>query len=119
MVKFPFDNPTQMTWFEKWVAMTCAAAVALGGYHAVSWSAMGRQDWAAWVQAIGSILAIIAAFLVSERQFKMSRRADQARLNDETLRQLGIACIQRLQAARSWRRRGVRYSDDAAEMPRL
>ena len=30
------------------------------------------SDWAAWVQAIGSIAAIIAAFAISNRQFKSS-----------------------------------------------
>lgn len=55
-------------------------------------SNLSSQDWAAWVQAIGSIGAVLAAFIVSNRQFKHAllletekRARSDARLVDSVM----------------------------------
>lgn len=52
----------------------------------VSWT---RID-SGWAQAIGSILAVIAAFLVADRQFQMSRRESRVVANSDTIRRIKI-----------------------------
>lgn len=47
------------------------------------WKGIGASDWAAWVQAVGSIAAIAGAFRIAQRQYEEDRTADQARRNDE------------------------------------
>jgi hypothetical protein len=51
---------------------------------------LGKSDWAAWVQAVGSVVAIIAAFLVADRQFRMSRRETRAMLNEQVIRRITL-----------------------------
>jgi hypothetical protein len=43
---------------------------------------MTSSDWAAWVQAIGSILAICAAFLIASFQSRHAQRLNLDRLAD-------------------------------------
>jgi len=50
---------------------------------------MPRSDWAAWVQAIGSVLALVVAFLVATHQARLARaqeHANQARRAAQTYR---------------------------------
>src|SRR5262245_45958178 len=49
-----------------------------------------RSDVAAWVQAIGSILAIIAAFLVAARQERTAEAVRQRDRNDAALQALTL-----------------------------
>jgi hypothetical protein len=44
---------------------------------------LNSQDWAAWIQAVGSILAIAVAILVVQLQAKEERRAAIIRADDE------------------------------------
>lgn len=55
-------------WITRLCAMILAAAVALGGYNWVCWSALSATDWAAWIQAFGSIAAILGAFAIANKQ---------------------------------------------------
>ena len=44
---------------------------------------MTPQDWAAWVQAVGSIVAIYGSFRIASRQHKQERAADRIRRDEE------------------------------------
>lgn len=45
---------------------------------------LGKSDWAAWVQAIGSILAIIVAFYIAQaQQRKTAKTEDDQSLRDQ------------------------------------
>lgn len=44
---------------------------------------MTPSDWAAWVQAVGSIAAIIGSFRIARRQHEHERAADRERRRDE------------------------------------
>ncbi|AKU21196.1 hypothetical protein ACZ75_06600 [Massilia sp. NR 4-1] len=43
----------------------------------------GTPDWAAWVQAVGSIAAIVGAFLISHQQHMKAQAAEKARQKAE------------------------------------
>jgi hypothetical protein len=60
---------------QKWLWSYVVAVVAVG-LNIVVQNGIGlsKSDWAAWVQAIGSIGAIIGAFEVGRRQVESSRR---------------------------------------------
>jgi len=45
---------------------------------------LSKADWAAWAQAIGSILAIVGAFLIARHQHALQRQAaEQRSVTDE------------------------------------
>jgi len=48
--------------------------------------AMTSSDWAAWVQAIGTILAVVAAIWISRHQAKVTRRRDEEKVTKEKRR---------------------------------
>ncbi len=62
-------------------------------------SEVKASDWAAWVQAIGSILAIVGAFAVATYQGRAQRKGEEARRAEdrlhvaENLRSLAAAAI--------------------------
>ncbi|GAB3436695.1 hypothetical protein NX773_10255 [Massilia solisilvae] len=57
------------TWYNKYAAITLSAAVGLGGYETIRYfSDLHAQDWAAWVQAVGSTAALGVAIFVMSRQ---------------------------------------------------
>ena len=51
---------------------------------------MDDQTLAAWVQAVGSILAIVAAFLISFRLHKSTLKALQTQRREANVNQLGV-----------------------------
>lgn len=51
---------------------------------------MDGQTWAAWVQAVGSILAIVAAFLISFLLHRSTLTTLQRQRRDTTVSQLGV-----------------------------
>ena len=63
-----------MVWYEKWAVMEFGLPIAFGGYNWISWSALKATDWAAWVQAIGSIVAIGTGFAVASYQTKAAAK---------------------------------------------
>ena len=50
-------------------------AVAVAGFRFVNWGDLKAADWAAWVQAVGSIGAIAGAFWIADRQSKTAIEA--------------------------------------------
>jgi hypothetical protein len=58
------------TWYARYAAITLSAAASLFLYQCVNWSSMDAAVWASWVQAVGSIVAISAGFIVAARQSK-------------------------------------------------
>ncbi|MBW0450880.1 hypothetical protein [Paraburkholderia phenoliruptrix] len=54
---------------QKWLWSYCSAVLVVGAVIAVQniWC-LSKSDWASWVQAVGSIAAIIGAYIVGERQ---------------------------------------------------
>ena len=63
-----------MAWYNKWAILVIAAAIGLAGYNGIPWCKMGVAEWAYWVQAIGSIVAISGAFFLGDRQARSSVR---------------------------------------------
>lgn len=62
------------------VVMCVIAGVA--GYELIDWGSMHSSDWASWVQAVGSIAAILGAIWVSRderRHAKILRDEDRER----------------------------------------
>lgn len=51
----------------------------MAGYNWIAWSDMKASDWAAWVQAVGAIAAIIGAFQIAQRQHAEERILDERR----------------------------------------
>ncbi|UKV75193.1 hypothetical protein FOC29_28200 [Burkholderia vietnamiensis] len=64
----------------KYVAMVLAAIVGITGYFEIPWSGLSKSDWASWVQAVGSILAIVGAYYVARDQAR--RQSEQQSRTD-------------------------------------
>lgn len=62
---------------------------------------LGKSDWAAWVQAIGSIAAIFGAFIIANGQLKRDREADQRRRQDETDARVSLGLQARARAVKN------------------
>jgi hypothetical protein len=63
------------TWYNRYAVIIFAALLWFIGYEFIDWKEMKSADWAAWVQALGSISAIIAAFYIGERQSNTALKA--------------------------------------------
>jgi hypothetical protein len=46
------------------------------------WGCMSRSDWAAWVQALGAVVAVAAAIFVSWLQLRTARRLEHERTEE-------------------------------------
>lgn len=71
-----------------YAGLTLAAAVALPGQEWIDWTSITGDQWAAWVQAVGSIAAIAAAIWISNRQHGKDLARDALNTKIETLRVL-------------------------------
>ncbi|WP_155649131.1 hypothetical protein [Burkholderia cepacia] len=64
----------------KYVAMVLSAIAGITGYYEIPWAEMTKGDWASWVQAVGSILAIAGTYYIArdqaKRQIEQQSRAD-------------------------------------------
>lgn len=68
------------SWYMKYAAMVICGLIGLGAYQWVPWKDVEGQTWAAWVQAIGSIAAIIGAFYIGKHQADVQKSvAEKAR----------------------------------------
>lgn len=63
----------------KYAAIVLFAIVGIAGYTLVNWKGLDAAGWAAWVQAVGGIVAIFAAFGVA----RYTVRSDQKRKSRE------------------------------------
>jgi hypothetical protein len=61
-------------WIRAYAALALIAVASLLTYELIPWATVNRQDWPAWVQAVGSIAAIVAAFFLGERQAAKARK---------------------------------------------
>ncbi|WP_155627423.1 hypothetical protein [Burkholderia cepacia] len=73
------------------------AWLAVGGFAlgvvlvcAVTHMPGGSSDWAAWVQAVGSVIAILAAIWISRDQYVKQTKKDEAKERAEIGRTLGL-----------------------------
>jgi hypothetical protein len=62
-------------WQMKYAAMVLSAMLSYAAYQWIPWEEMGAAEWASWVQAIGSIGAIIGAYYFGERQAQAAVRS--------------------------------------------
>ena len=67
----------------RYAALVIAALATAVAYNAVPWKSMSPSDWAAWVQAFGSIIAIGAAIWIARRQWDSDREAERTRFARE------------------------------------
>ena len=58
--------------------------------NAHAWKGLAPSDWAAWVQAIGSIAAIVGAFLIARNQHTVDRLREIERRHLEEIRRFEI-----------------------------
>ncbi|WP_155755025.1 hypothetical protein [Burkholderia pseudomultivorans] len=72
----------------KYVATVLAAIAGISGYFEIPWSKLTRSDWASWVQAVGSILAIGGTYYVARDQ---ARRQSEQQSRTEDLAKLAEA----------------------------
>jgi hypothetical protein len=72
----------------KYAVIVLCAIVGVGTYEWVCWHELQAADWAAWVQAIGSIAAILAAVWVSYDQQTKQKKRDDVRDRDDLLHML-------------------------------
>ncbi|MBR8136883.1 hypothetical protein [Burkholderia cenocepacia] len=63
----------------RYAALVSAALATAVAYSAIPWKSMGPSEWAAWVQAFGSIIAIGAAIWIARRQWDSDREAEKTR----------------------------------------
>lgn len=86
------DQESRATYFlqKKSLRRTLAIIVFVAVIAAAVWIGVGLQlnknDWASWVQAVGSILAILGAWWLTDRQHHLSiareeRRRDEVKAN--------------------------------------
>jgi hypothetical protein len=66
------------SWYMKWAAIVISAIVGVVAYEFVSWSSLESADWAAWVQAIFSVVAILAAWLTTRHQLLTQEKIHRA-----------------------------------------
>jgi hypothetical protein len=68
----------------KYSLIVVTSIVGICLYQWVDWKGLHASDWASWIQALGSIGAIIGAFLVVDRQHRRERELedDRQRLTD-------------------------------------
>ena len=59
----------------KYAAIVTIAIVGVAGYELIGWRDLKAADWAAWVQAVGSVAAIWAAYKISEREAATQRQS--------------------------------------------
>lgn len=70
-------------WYNKYAVLALMGLLWAFGYYAVDWTKIDSPQWAAWVQAIGSVLAILVAVGVAWHQGESQRRREDERaLND-------------------------------------
>jgi hypothetical protein len=69
----------------KYAVLVVSAILGTGVYQFVCWSQLSRSDWAAWVQAVGSIGAILAAVWVSYNQHEKQMEVAKQRVTEEIL----------------------------------
>jgi hypothetical protein len=55
-------------WLGKYAAMTLSAAIGVFAYQVVPWADVESGTWTSWVQAVGSVGAILVAVWVMRRQ---------------------------------------------------
>lgn len=65
----------------------CAALFVTGLTHG-----LGKSDWAAWVQAVGSILAIIVAFWIAQAQQRKTAKLEDDRCMREQFQKTVTLC---------------------------
>lgn len=107
-------------WAEALLVFSISALAFLGVLLLLR--ALGEPLWsgeaAGWTQAIGSIVAIFAAFLVADRQFQMSRRETRATMNEGTITRIkilsGVFQSVILESARA--RGSLRFSNGALDL---
>ncbi|WP_431206765.1 hypothetical protein [Burkholderia cepacia] len=70
----------------KYAAVVLFAIIGIAGYNAINWQAFDTSAVAAWVQAVGSIAAILVAIWVGERsavkQFEVARQVRDSELRE-------------------------------------
>jgi type II secretory pathway pseudopilin PulG len=78
-------------WLKTYAGAALLAVATLLLYEFIPWAAVKREEWPAWVQAVGSIIAIGIAISVPYWQQKKARQsaaADEARAVRQMLRSL-------------------------------
>ncbi|RQY73100.1 hypothetical protein DF110_06010 [Burkholderia stagnalis] len=71
-------------------------AIAVAGYRYVNWGDLKAADWAAWVQAVGSVVAIMGAVWATKSQTKVAIDAvvTQHKLEREERRKAAKAIVE-------------------------
>jgi hypothetical protein len=73
-------------WLKIYVWLVSLLAAALLFYEFIPWASVRREEWPAWVQAVGSIFAICIAIWVPYKQKKDADEAGEVRLRDDARR---------------------------------
>jgi hypothetical protein len=83
-------------WYE-WLVLIVLLAMLVVGAAFSPWGQrlLGSPDTPAWVQAIGSIAAILGTYLVAERQFKreQAQRQSEADRIERVTREESERCL--------------------------
>lgn len=66
----------------KYAVVILAGIAGIAAYNGISWSKLSPNDWAAWVQAVGSVAAILSAIWIAGQQ----HRRDVTRREEENAR---------------------------------
>jgi hypothetical protein len=88
---------TKRTWayLISGIALLCAF-IAVGRFYNLN-----KSDWAGWVQAVGSIVAIAGAFLISHLQYKKELQREEVRRQEARRDDLDVKLLARTYAARN------------------
>ncbi|RQZ50899.1 hypothetical protein [Burkholderia sp. Bp9099] len=83
----------------RYVAVVAAAMIGVAGFDVVPWTNLKTSDWAAWVQAVGSVAGIFIAVWLPAK----ARRAESADAADSDLQRLQLLAQQAFQFVQNLR----------------
>ncbi|WP_089401610.1 hypothetical protein [Noviherbaspirillum humi] len=65
------------TWYNRYAVIVLVAIAGVGAYEWVNWCELKSADWAAWVQAVGSIGTIAGAFYLARVGIRQARQEEK------------------------------------------
>lgn len=105
-----------MAWYKKGAIMALGALIVSAGYYWISWPTLAATEWPAWVQAVGSIIAIGTGFAVAIYQTKAAAKLARCTQAENAFNQIKTV-VEILKFASSVINQALEQMDDPAFVP--